>query len=78
MDELDFEQLGEMVPARMHFTFVGTTSKSVSLDPREYRGKSLPTITKQVMDVMRSIAPDVDFFEEDIVEAASELVYAGC
>lgn len=73
MDEPTYEQLGEMVPTRKQFTFVGTTSKSVSLDPAEFAGQSIPTITAGIMQVMASIAPDVSFFEDDIVEAANEL-----
>lgn len=60
-------------PTREVLTFVGTTSKTISLDPAEFVGMPLPAITEEIKSVLRGIAPDVDFFEQDVVEAANTL-----
>lgn len=66
----DFSNTEEPTKERIPLTFVGTTSKSFSLDPAEYKGMSVPAITEAIKDVLRSIAPEVSFYEQDIVEAA--------
>jgi hypothetical protein len=69
MQQLEFD-LSDGTPTRQLHTFVGTTSKTISLDPAEYRGMSVPAITEEIKNVLRSIAPDVSFYEQDVVEAA--------
>lgn len=59
--------------ARRQFEFVGSTSQRLSLDPTEYLDMSIPQITSDIMRTLRSIAPDVTFFEEDVVTAADEI-----
>jgi len=58
---------------RMPRTFVGTTSADLCLDPNEFAGMSVPAITEEIKSMLRGIAPDADFFEQDIVEAAAAL-----
>lgn len=72
MDErlaFDFSDV-EVTKERVPLTFVGTTSKSIALDPAEFHGMSVPAITDQIKSILAGIAPDVDFFEQDIVDAA--------
>lgn len=70
-EQLSFD-FGDEQPTqpRIPLSFVGTTSKSITLDPAEFRGMGVPAITEEIKSVLRGIAPDVDFFEDDLVEAA--------
>lgn len=67
--------LGDDEPTqeRVTFTVFFTDSTDLNLDPREFRGKSVPAITEEIKAVLRSIAPHADFFEQDIVHAADYL-----
>lgn len=57
----------------MTHTFVGTTSKTVDLDPSEYVGMTVPQITADIMKTLRDIAPDVNFWDPEIEMAAIEI-----
>lgn len=70
--EFDFSDEEKTRP-RMHLEFVGTTSVAVSLDPAEFVGMTVPAITDEIKSVLSGIAPNVDFFEDDLVLAADEL-----
>lgn len=61
---------------RIDFTFVGQTNRPLSLDPAEFTGMTVPTITAEIKRTLRDIAPDVSFFEDDIVLAADVLAGA--
>lgn len=58
---------------RLDFEFVGTTSKSLSLDPAEFRNQSINKIADEVHRILREIAPGVSFFHDDVVLAAEQL-----
>jgi len=68
--EFDFSDC-EPTKERLVCTFVGSTSKTISLDPAEFRGMTVPAITEAITEVLRGIAPDVSFYEQDVVEAAT-------
>jgi len=55
---------------RLSFSFVGTSEHPMSIDPAEYRGMKVPAITATLLNTLRSIAPGVDFFEQDVEMAA--------
>jgi hypothetical protein len=55
------------------YEFVGTTCTALSLDPAEFAGLTISQITGEILDVLAAIAPGVDFFPADIVEAANDL-----
>lgn len=78
-DSITYDNLGEMMrPASaIPFQFVGTTSKRVEFCPEEFEGKAVASITEEIRGVLRSIDSSVDYFEDDIVQAASELAAAG-
>lgn len=73
MKQLELFSDEEPTRPRAHREFVGTTSVSTSFDPAEFRGMSVTQITDEILTVLRSIKPDVDFFEEDLVLTANEL-----
>lgn len=58
---------------RLDFTFVGTTNRNLSLDPAEFKGRSVDGVEKEIYGLLRSIAPDVSFFHDDIALAAVAL-----
>lgn len=59
--------------SRLDFTFVGTTNKGLSLDPKEFADMPLPKVTEEIALLLSAIAPDVTFFHDDIVLAAEQL-----
>lgn len=61
---------------RKSFEFVGTTCTSLSLDPGEFAGMTVRAITEEILEVLESIAPGVNYFVDDVVEAAHELAKA--
>lgn len=58
----------------MTHTFVGTTSKTIDLDPSEFAGMTVPQVTAEIMKTLRDIASDVNFWDADIEAAAIEIV----
>ncbi len=58
---------------RLQFDFTGSTQHPLSLDPSEFKGVPLPKITEEIKNLMRSIAPGVDFAGSDL-ELAAEAV----
>jgi hypothetical protein len=62
---------------RKDLSFVGTTSVTVGLDPDEYRGLTQSQVTEMVLQVLRGVAPGVDFWEPDVEHAVGELIDAG-
>jgi hypothetical protein len=59
--------------SRIDFEFVGTTCKALSLDPTEFKGQTIPQIAGEVMKVLSEMAPDVNFFVDDVVLAAEQI-----
>lgn len=62
--------------SRLDLEFHGTTSRALSLDPKEFSGKSLNKITAEILMVLSDINPGVNFFTEDVVEAAEAILEA--
>lgn len=58
---------------RIPFEFVGTSCTALALDPDEFAGLTVPRITEEVLKMLREIAPQVNFFHDDVVLAAEQL-----
>lgn len=58
---------------RLDFEFVGTTNRPLSLDPEEFKGWPVQRVEAAILDMLKSIAPDVSFFPDDIALAAVAL-----
>lgn len=61
---------------RLPFEFVGTTSTPLSVDPAEYKGKTLPQVTELLEKQLAELSPGVTFFRDDIVLAAESIANA--
>lgn len=61
---------------RLDFAFVGTSTHSLSLDPDEFARLPTPRVEAEIMRMLRSIAPDVSFFPDDVALAAVALADA--
>jgi hypothetical protein len=55
---------------RTSFEFVGTISKAFDLDPAEFRGCTQADIMVELLTLLDSAAPGVDFILEDVYHAA--------
>lgn len=61
---------------RISCEFVGTMSQGLSFDPVEFRGMAVSQITDEIMRMLSSIHPGVNFFLDDIVVAADQVAEA--
>lgn len=68
-----------MTATMADFTLTGTTEVTLTLDPSEFEGMTVPEITAELFEILSSIAPEVNFIEvEDaVVDVAGELHGAG-
>lgn len=62
---------------RIDFEFMGTRSVALRLDPEEFRGMPVPKITGEILSMLRSLEPDVSFFNDDVQLAAEQLSASG-
>ena len=57
----------------MYVTLYGTTSKTLYVDPADFEGMSERRIIKLLKEMAVEEYPDIDFWEEDFMHAASEI-----
>ncbi len=57
----------------MYVTLVGTTSRTLYVDPKDYVDMTESQIAEAIAHTAREEFPDIDFWEEDFIRAAEDL-----